>query len=210
MKIVGSGQGALQIMFWMAYPRLPDCPVGITAGVLSQQFLMMNCSPRPLHPERYRFHQHPLPLLASVIFYFFAAAHEPLIHLVGARRRSPTGSNGRVTSESRQDEIGTLAGVHRMIQSLKDKAQIAQKIAGGDLTVEATSFSEVDALEPPSRRWWRRTPAGPGDPGGRQCPGIIGKRDHGFRVAIDRGRCRDLDAVSEPRPPWKRSNKPRS
>ena len=33
-----------------------------------------------------------------------------------------------------------------MIQSLKDKAQIAQKIAAGDLTVKATPLSDADTL----------------------------------------------------------------
>ena len=33
-----------------------------------------------------------------------------------------------------------------MIRSLKEKAQIAQKIATGDLTVEATPLSDADAL----------------------------------------------------------------
>ena len=52
-----------------------------------------------------------------------------------------------VTAQNRRDEIGDLARAFtRMIQSLKDKAQIAQKIAGGDLTVEAAPLSDADAL----------------------------------------------------------------
>ena len=88
-------------------------------------------------------------ILASVFFYFFARSlTRPLIHLVGAAQKIATGDLAvEVTSENRQDEIGTLARAFTgMIQSLKDKAQIAQKIAGGDLTVEATSLSDADAL----------------------------------------------------------------
>ena len=87
--------------------------------------------------------------LASLLFFFFARSlTRPLIHLVGAAEKIATGDLAvEVTSENRQDEIGTLARAFTgMIQSLKDKAQIAQKIAGGDLTVEATSLSDADAL----------------------------------------------------------------
>ena len=53
----------------------------------------------------------------------------------------------RLPPQNRQDEIGDLARAFtRMIQSLKEKAQIAQKIAAGDLTVEATPLSDADAL----------------------------------------------------------------
>jgi methyl-accepting chemotaxis protein len=88
-------------------------------------------------------------ILASLLFFFFARSlTRPLIHLVGAAQKIATGDLAvEVTSENRQDEIGTLARAFTgMIQSLKDKAQIAQKIAGGDLTVEATSLSDADAL----------------------------------------------------------------
>ncbi len=52
-----------------------------------------------------------------------------------------------VTSEARQDEIGTLARAFTlMIQSLKEKAQIAEKIAASDLTVKVTPLSDADTL----------------------------------------------------------------
>jgi len=88
-------------------------------------------------------------IMASVFFFFFArTATRPLIDLVGAAGKIAGGNlNVVVTSENRLDEIGDLARAFTgMIQSLKDKAQIAQKIAGGDLTVEAAPLSEADVL----------------------------------------------------------------
>jgi methyl-accepting chemotaxis protein len=88
-------------------------------------------------------------ILASLLFFFFARSlTRPLIHIVGAARKIAAGDLAvEVTSENRQDEIGMLARAFTgMIQSLKDKTQIAQKIAGGDLTVEATPLSDADAL----------------------------------------------------------------
>jgi len=88
-------------------------------------------------------------ILASLLFFFFARSlTRPLIHLVGAAQKIAGGDLAvEVTSETRRDEIGTLARAFTgMIQSLKDKAQIAQKIAGGDLTVEAAPLSDADAL----------------------------------------------------------------
>ena len=88
-------------------------------------------------------------ILASLLFFFFARSlTRPLIHLVGAAQKIAGGDLAvEVTSETRRDEIGTLARAFTgMIQSLKEKAQIAQKIAGGDLTVEAAPLSDADAL----------------------------------------------------------------
>jgi methyl-accepting chemotaxis protein len=52
-----------------------------------------------------------------------------------------------VTSEARQDEIGSLARAFTlMIQSLKEKAQIAEKLAASDLTVKVTPLSDADTL----------------------------------------------------------------
>jgi methyl-accepting chemotaxis protein len=52
-----------------------------------------------------------------------------------------------VTSTERQDEIGSLARAFTlMIQSLKEKAQIAERIAASDLTVKVTPLSDADAL----------------------------------------------------------------
>jgi methyl-accepting chemotaxis protein len=67
---------------------------------------------------------------------------------VGSAEKIATGDLAvEVTAQNRQDEIGDLARAFTlMIQSLKDKAQIAQKIAGGDLTIEAAPLSDADAL----------------------------------------------------------------
>jgi methyl-accepting chemotaxis protein len=88
-------------------------------------------------------------ILTSLFFFFFARGlTRPLIHLVGAAGKIASGDlTVAVTSENRRDEIGDLARAFTgMIQSLKDKAQIAQKIAAGDLTIEAAPLSEADAL----------------------------------------------------------------
>ena len=88
-------------------------------------------------------------ILAFVFFFFFArSATRPLIDLVGAAEKIAAGDLAvEVTKETRRDEIGDLARAFTgMIQSLKEKAQIAQKIATGDLTVEAAPLSDADAL----------------------------------------------------------------
>ena len=88
-------------------------------------------------------------ILASLLFFFFARSlTRPLIYIVGAAQKIAAGDLAvEVSSENRHDEIGILARAFAaMIQSLKDKAQIAQKIAGGDLTVEAASLSDSDVL----------------------------------------------------------------
>ena len=88
-------------------------------------------------------------LLASVIFYFFARSLTiPLVNVVEAAQKIAGGDLAvEVTSEARQDEIGTLARAFGlMIQSLKEKAQIAEKIAASDLTVKVTLLSDADTL----------------------------------------------------------------
>lgn len=88
-------------------------------------------------------------LLASIIFYVFAhSITSPLINLVGAAGKIAGGDlSVEIASENRRDEIGELARAFTgMVQSLKEKEQIAQKIAGGDLTIEVAPLSEADAL----------------------------------------------------------------
>jgi methyl-accepting chemotaxis protein len=52
-----------------------------------------------------------------------------------------------IPSTDREDEIGALARAFSlMIRSLKEKAQIAEKIAAGNLTVEVTPLSDADTL----------------------------------------------------------------
>jgi methyl-accepting chemotaxis protein len=88
-------------------------------------------------------------LLASGFFYFFARSLTlPLTNVVEAAQKIAGGDLAvEVTSESRQDEIGSLARAFTlMIQSLKEKAQIAEKIAASDLTVKVTPLSDADTL----------------------------------------------------------------
>ena len=88
-------------------------------------------------------------LLASGFFYFFARSLTlPLVNVVEAAQKIAGGDMSvEVSSADRQDEIGTLARAFtHMIQSLKEKAQIADKIAASDLTVKVTPLSDADAL----------------------------------------------------------------
>jgi methyl-accepting chemotaxis protein len=88
-------------------------------------------------------------LLASIIFYFFARSiTRPLTNVVEAAQKIAGGDMSvEISSEARQDEIGTLARAFTlMIQSLKEKAQIAEKIAASDLTVKVTPLSDTDTL----------------------------------------------------------------
>jgi methyl-accepting chemotaxis protein len=88
-------------------------------------------------------------LLASGFFYFFARSLTlPLVNVVEAAQKIAGGDLAvEVTSEARQDEIGSLARAFTlMIQSLREKAQIAEKIAASDLTVKVTPLSDADTL----------------------------------------------------------------
>jgi methyl-accepting chemotaxis protein len=88
-------------------------------------------------------------LLASGFFYFFARSLTlPLISVVKAAQNIAGGDLAvEVTSEARQDEIGSLARAFTlMIQSLREKTQIAEKIAASDLTVKVTPLSDADTL----------------------------------------------------------------
>ena len=88
-------------------------------------------------------------ILASSFFYFFARnLTRPLVNLVKAAQKIAGGDLAvKVTTETRQDEIGSLARAFTlMIQSLKEKAQIAEKIAASDLTVKVVPLSDTDTL----------------------------------------------------------------
>jgi methyl-accepting chemotaxis protein len=88
-------------------------------------------------------------ILASVFFFLFARhATRPLINLVGAAQKIAAGDMAvEVTKQTRRDEIGDLARAFTlMIQSLKEKAQVAEKIAASDLTVKVTPLSDADTL----------------------------------------------------------------
>jgi len=88
-------------------------------------------------------------LLASVFFYFFARSFtRPLVNVVEAAQKIAGGDLAvKVTSENRQDEIGSLARAFTsMIQSINEKARIAEKIAASDLTVKVIPLSNADTL----------------------------------------------------------------
>lgn len=88
-------------------------------------------------------------ILASILFYFFARSLTlPMGRLVRAADRIASGDLSiQVAAETRQDEIGMLSRSFTfMIQSLKEKAEIAQKIAASDLTIEVTPLSDIDSF----------------------------------------------------------------
>jgi len=88
-------------------------------------------------------------ILASLLFFFFARSlTRPLVNVVEAAQKIAGGDLAvEVTSEARQDEIGSLARAFTlMIGSLKEKAQIAEKIAASDLTIKVTPLSDADTL----------------------------------------------------------------
>jgi methyl-accepting chemotaxis protein len=87
--------------------------------------------------------------MASVLFYFFARSLTlPLVDVVDAAQRIATGDlTVQISTESRQDEIGSLSRAFAaMALALKERAQVAEKIAAGDLTVKVTPLSDVDTL----------------------------------------------------------------
>jgi methyl-accepting chemotaxis protein len=88
-------------------------------------------------------------LFSAVISMFLnRVISKPLEEITGTAQKIAGGDLAvEVTSEARQDEIGTLARAFGlMIQSLKEKAQIAEKIAASDLTVKVTLLSDADTL----------------------------------------------------------------
>jgi methyl-accepting chemotaxis protein len=88
-------------------------------------------------------------LVASGFLYFFARSLTlPLINVVAAAQKIAGGNLAvEVTSADRQDEIGALARAFTsMIQSLREKAQVAERIAASDLTVKVTPLSDADTL----------------------------------------------------------------
>jgi methyl-accepting chemotaxis protein len=88
-------------------------------------------------------------ILASLFFYLFSRTiSSPLNSVVDAAQQIASGDlSVQVPVEARQDEIGSLARAFTlMIQSLKEKAQIAERIAASDLTVKVTPLSDTDTL----------------------------------------------------------------
>ncbi|MCX5855211.1 MAG: methyl-accepting chemotaxis protein, partial [Deltaproteobacteria bacterium] len=151
MKIVGSGQGGIVEYVLDGIPKVAAiAPVGITGWSVVTSIPYDEL----LAPARYTRNVIVtigilFLLLASIIFYFFARSlTRPLIDLVGSAQKIAGGDMSvEVTSVNRQDEIGSLARAFTlMIQSLKEKAQIAEKIAASDITVKVTPLSDADTL----------------------------------------------------------------
>jgi methyl-accepting chemotaxis protein len=151
MKVVGSGQGGIAEYVLEGMPKVAAiAPVGITG------WSVVTTIPHDelLAPARYTRNVIIVIgviffILASVIFYFFARSITfPLTNVVEAAQKIAGGDLAvEVTSETRQDEIGSLARAFTlMVQSLKEKAQIAEKIAASDLTVKVTPLSDADTL----------------------------------------------------------------
>jgi len=71
-----------------------------------------------------------------------------MIHLVGSAEKIANGDLMiEVTSTEVRMKSALLPGrLPLMIQSLKEKAQIAERIAASDLTVKVTPLSDADAL----------------------------------------------------------------
>jgi methyl-accepting chemotaxis protein len=87
--------------------------------------------------------------LASLFFYFFSRTlTRPLECMVEAARKISRGNLDIDTlDEERRDEIGILAkSFGFMVRSLREKAEIAGEIAGGNLTVEVKPSSDEDLL----------------------------------------------------------------
>ncbi len=88
-------------------------------------------------------------ILASVFFYFFARSlTRPMNNVVAAAQRIASGDlSVSIPVTGRQDEIGDLAGAFAvMVESLKEKAKVAERIAANDLTVKVTPLSGKDML----------------------------------------------------------------
>lgn len=87
--------------------------------------------------------------LASFFFYFFSRTlTRPLGAMVDAARKISKGDlDINILEEERRDEIGELAkSFGFMAQSLREKAEIAREIAGGNLNVEVKPSSAEDTL----------------------------------------------------------------
>jgi methyl-accepting chemotaxis protein len=151
MKIVGSGQEGIAEYVLDGIPKVAAiAPVGITG------WSVVTTIPHDelLAPARYTRNVIVVIgilslLLVSIIFYFFARSLTlPLINVVEASQKIAGGDlSVQVPVEARQDEIGSLARAFTlMIQSLKEKAKIAERIAASDLTVKVTPLSAADTL----------------------------------------------------------------
>ena len=88
-------------------------------------------------------------ILASLFFYLFSRTiSSPLNSVVDAAQKIAGGDLAvEVSSAELQDEIGSLAQAFTlMIQTLKEKTTIAERIAASDLTVKVTPLSDADTL----------------------------------------------------------------
>jgi methyl-accepting chemotaxis protein len=88
-------------------------------------------------------------VLASLFFYFFARSlTRPMSNVVVAAQQIASGDIGvSIPTTDRQDEISELTrAFSQMVRSLKEKAQIAEKIVANDLTVKVIPLSGKDVL----------------------------------------------------------------
>lgn len=87
-------------------------------------------------------------LLASGAGYWFASTiTKPLLKIVNAIRDFAKGDLDQTVSINKKDETGVLAeSLNTMVLNLKSTADMAGKVAGGDLTVQVSLLSDKDAL----------------------------------------------------------------
>ena len=151
MKIVGSGQEGIVEYVLDGMPKVASiAPVGITGWSVVAAIPTAELYAHALFTRNFIIIIGMISLiLASGFFYFFARSLTlPLTNVVDAAQKIAGGDlSVEVTSEARQDEIGSLARAFTlMIQTLKEKALIAEKIAASDLTVKVTPLSDADTL----------------------------------------------------------------
>jgi methyl-accepting chemotaxis protein len=87
-------------------------------------------------------------VLALAIGYFMAQSiSKPIVNMAQVAKAVARGDLQQQVILHQQDEVGQLAGAFReMSAALRAKSELAEQIAGGDLTVAAIVVSEEDAL----------------------------------------------------------------
>jgi methyl-accepting chemotaxis protein len=89
-----------------------------------------------------------LTIVALVLYIFMnRSVTMPLDKAVTFTKRVAEGDLSGNLAVEQQDEIGILAGaMNKMVGNMRELAQAAEKIAGGDLTVRVAALSERDTL----------------------------------------------------------------
>jgi methyl-accepting chemotaxis protein len=86
-------------------------------------------------------------LIGLVIFWVASRLTKPIAALTSASERLAEGDVDVALNVTSNDEVGQLArSFEHTIAYLREKAELAEAIAGGDLTVDATPRSEKDLL----------------------------------------------------------------